>query len=116
MALRARLHPSSIAPLVSGEIMHDRGSARSEFGREGVGIGFQQRCVLTPRTNFVFIQGVFGKLGNEKFPQTGGSPISHGMTPTVPLIEIANDTDTTGVRSPHDKMHSGHLLYDSQVR
>src|SRR5262245_20515638 len=37
------------------------------------------------------------------------------MTSTVPLIEIANDAHTTGIRSPHDKMHSGHPLYDSQV-
>src|SRR5215831_5063388 len=38
------------------------------------------------------------------------------MTPTVPLIEIANDAHTPGIRSPHDKMHSGHPLYDPQVR
>ena len=48
--------------------------------------------------------------GNEKFPDAGGTPKTHGMHPPVPMIEIAYDADAAGVGCPHRKMNAIHTV------
>ena len=51
-------------------------------------------------------------LGNEQFPHPAGNEFSHRMTPTIPLIEAANQANAFRVGSPDceiDALDSVHL-------
>ena len=61
-------------------------------------------------TNFILIERTVCEVRNEEFPEAGGSAIRHGMTTAIPLVEVAHDTHSRGVRCPDDKMDSGDML------
>src|SRR5882724_12074945 len=52
-----------------------------------VGIGFERKEIVLRAEDFVFVDSAFSELGNEKFPNPGGSASAHGVDSAIPAIE-----------------------------
>lgn len=57
---------------------------------KGEGIGFEWKDVSVGAEDFIFVDGAFGKFGQEEFPYAGGTARTHGMNAAVPAVEIAD--------------------------
>jgi len=107
--LRAASDPVGIGPLMVIEAGHDGAGIGAEFRAEGVGIGFEGKNVATGAYDFIFVDGAFGKLGDENFPKTGRAARAHGMDAAVPMIEVAHDADAFCAGSPNGEVNRGRL-------
>ena len=70
---------------------------------------------MMARTDFIFIECAVSEVRNEELPEPGGSAIRHGVAAAIPLVEVAHDTDSQGVRCPDDKMHSSDPLHGPEM-
>ncbi len=51
--------------------------------------------------DFEFVIHPLADLGDEDFPDAGGTHAAHGMKAAIPAVEIADDTDALGARRPN---------------
>ena len=70
---------------------------------------------MMARTDFIFIECAVSEVWNEEFPESGGSAVCHGMAAAIPLVEVAHDTDSEGIRRPDDKMNSSDPLHGPEM-
>ncbi len=81
---------------------------RSDYGTriwaklrvEGVGVGLERKDASVGTYDFIFVDGAFEKFREEKFPDAGGAPGTHGMNAAVPAVEIADNTHTRCAGGP----------------
>src|SRR5882762_2613747 len=86
--LRAVRDPIGVYPFMVIETGDDGAGIGAEFRAEGVGIGFEGENVAARADDFIFVDGAFGELRDENFPETGGAAGAHGMDAAVPAIEV----------------------------
>src|SRR3984893_13827942 len=103
---RAPRDPIGVGPSMMIETSDDGAGIGAEFRAEGVGIGFEGQNVAARTADFIFVDGAFCELGDENFPETGGTAGAHGMDAAVPAIEIAYDADAPRAGSPNGEMHA----------
>src|SRR5699024_9147866 len=49
------------------------------------------------------------QVGHEQFPHTAGAEAAHGVTDAVPVVEVADEANPTGVGCPHSEPGAGYL-------
>lgn len=97
------------------ERLHDRSSARWQFGKEAVGVGLiDDLTVQHSHSVFVFLAGA--DIGDEQLPNTRWHLFLHAMRPTVPMIEIADELDALSIGSPNSKVDSGLTVDITKMR
>ena len=61
--------------------------------------------------DFIFVDGVLVKIGNEEFPNAAVVMEAHGVATAVPLVEVADDADTQGAGCPDSETDSRTAVY-----
>ena len=56
------------------------------------------------------------QAGNEQFPDAAAAAITHGMTASIPVIEIPGHAHPHGVGSPDGKTHPGNAIHGERMR
>ena len=107
VVLPATLHPLGIAPVVV-ERPRARSRRRRRLGEECVGVGLVHRLPGERRSDPVLVGLPARDSRHEALPDAG-TVLAHGEygLARVPAVEVADDRDTFGVRSPHRKRRSG---------
>ena len=54
--------------------------------------------------------------GDENFPDARATEQAHSMRPSVPIVEIANDTEAPGVGGPDGKAGPGNVINGAELR
>src|SRR5688572_19534286 len=81
--------------------IRDHGSRfRRRFTGKCVGIRLQLPMTEMARSYIVFIRGAGADAWYEDLPYAAIAQ-PHGMTPRIPVIEVANDTHNFGIWRPH---------------
>ena len=114
--LSAVLYPVGIFPLMNVETSDNRAGVGPKLGAEGVGIGFERKHVDGGAKDFIFVDGAFVELWNENFPDAGRAARAHGMDATVPVIEIADDTDAPGAGRPDSEVNAANAFESNEMR
>ena len=104
VALAAAAHPVVVAPLESGDVADDRGGARRRFRPEGVRVGLEQEAAARG-PDLVLVDRPGAEVGDEQLPDARGAAKAHGMAPPVPAVEVPDDADPRGGRSPDGERH-----------
>src|SRR5207344_1465165 len=98
-AARSGLHPFLITPGVR-RLEDDRCRRWWAFGEEGNGV-----CLLPPDSvpaeDLVLVLRTGADIGHEEFPQTGAAHRAHRMRAAFPVVEVADDAHSLGVRCPN---------------
>ena len=96
----AFFHPRLVLPGILSQLIKAGCRFRSGLHMIGIGVCFQQniagRCF-----NAVLVHIVLFDLRDKALPQTVFADFFHRVIGSVPVIKIANDRNTQGVRSPH---------------
>ena len=86
---------------------NDAGGAGPQFRLEGVGVGFERDLVVCAQ-NFKFVDIAPHHLGQKDFPYPAAVAQAHGVTPPVPLVEVADHRHPFRVGCPHSKAGARH--------
>ena len=68
----------------------------------------KRSAVLTK--DLILVDAAFAEIRNENFPDPGRTSPPHGMTATIPHVEIADDRDAPSIRRPNGEMHTRDAL------
>ncbi len=112
---RAPFHPLGVLPGVLRLADHDRGRARPRLELLAVGIGFEQHLAGVPISDLEAVERSGTKVGDEELPDAAARTHPHGMTATVPAVEIADHADALGIRRPHGEEHAAHAVHVAVV-
>src|SRR5712692_7260970 len=112
----ALAHPGFVAPLILVNLVHDGGCLRAALEIERVRIGLSNDQAETPPLDFELVESLFSDSGNENLPEARSRMKPHWVTPAVPVIEVADDTDALRVGRPHSEVDSANAVDDSHVR
>ena len=66
--------------------------------------------------DFVFVERAITNSRYENFPDTGGTQVPHRLEPSVPAVEIADDTDALRVRRPNSEARARNPIDRPKVR
>src|ERR1041385_1670121 len=99
IALATFLHPGIVRPLEFFCVPNNGGLLGRDFEEKSERIGIQLDVAVNI-ADLKFVMRAFTNTGNKNFPNTGRPKQSHGMKPSIPLIEIADDTDALRVGRP----------------
>lgn len=111
--MAAFFEPVLVVPSVIVEIGDDRSRFRTGFLLESVGVGFFVDVTVLV-FDFVFVVSADREFGNEEFPDSSGAA-THLVLSSVPLVEVAEDRDVTGVRSPDSEVDSRDTVLGGEV-
>jgi len=113
IGLTTILHPLTVVPLMEAPAGYNRGRAGAQFVPLPVWIGLDKNLTGVAIADLVLVSMARLQVWNEKLPYAA-APYPHGMTATVPAIEIADYADAfcigrpyceTEARYPIDFMH-----------
>ena len=96
----AFFHPCLVLPGILAQLIKAGCRFRSGLHMISIGVRFQQN-VACRCFNAVFVHIVLFDLRDEYLPQTVFADFFHRVIGSVPVIKIANDRNTQGMRSPH---------------
>ena len=99
-----------VAPFVDQRPERDRGRRRPQFGAEGEGVGLQRQAVPVCADDLVLVGAASGYVGYEDFPDAGVAPQPHDVPAAVPVVEVADHRDATGVRRPDGEVDAADAL------
>ncbi len=115
IARRALGHPVAIGPWVGRRIPHARRGLRANLHRECERISLEaERAVGTQDLELVELTGA--DVRDEELPHAAGAHRAHRHEAPVPAIEVADDPDAPGVRSPDREAHALDALVRPRVR
>ncbi len=101
-------HPCLVVPGVAVDVVDNGGRLGPQLCIETEGVGLQPQVIMVAPLDFKLVNLPLPQLGNEKFPHAAPAAHAHGVTPAVPMIEIAHHAHALGVRRPHRKRHAPH--------
>ena len=104
------LQPFFIGPGKIAEIRDHRSCIRPQFCRVGVRIGLQHGQTLTG-LDLIFIAGSGLQSRDKQLEDPCLWNPAHGMTPSVPQIEVANHADAFRIGGPYGKVSTVHTVY-----
>src|SRR5215475_11705978 len=94
LAEGSRGHPFLVAPGEFHHVPDDGSRSRTQFGGESVGVGFLSQVPVIAAADLELVHFPLAEIGDEKLPDAGRSAISHWVTSTVPVIEVADHADS----------------------
>ena len=97
--------PLLVMPFVCIQIGNDRGVIRTALRCIAIRIGFQHDIAVFI-LNGELIQPAFADTRHKKLPDAGSGDHLHGTLASVPGIEIANYTYTSGIRRPDSEIRA----------
>ena len=103
-------HPLLVPPHMMG-LRDDGRGGRRHLRAPGHRVGAQCVCSVRP-ADVEFVQRALADPGHEQLPYAGGAERAHRQGGAVPVVEIAGDPDSLGVRSPDSEAGAGHALMD----
>src|SRR5258708_4748460 len=98
------------------QIGHLWSSVWAGFAGKAVRIGLFHQVVVDPRFDLKFVERAFAQSGQEDLPDTLARMVAHGMDPTVPPVEVADDAHTLRVGRPHSEGHARYPVNLFEVR
>src|SRR5690349_8738285 len=111
----AFLHPFLVAPLITLEVVNHRRRLVTMLAKEPKWIALEQERAST-RSDLVLVMLAFLHPGNENFPDTAPNQFAHRMHTAVPVIEVANDADSIGIRCPDREVNPAFATDLTQMR
>src|SRR6266702_6800437 len=111
------LHPGSIIPPVLVYINHDTGGSGTQFSGKAIGVGLLYRVVVETRVNRILVQCPWLYAWHKAFPDSQ-VPVTqlHGVSSTLPVIEIPNDRDCKGIWCPYSKVNARYAIHRAYMR
>src|ERR1043165_872775 len=82
---------------------------------ESIGVGFLSDESKPPPLDLEFVDRLFAQTGHEDFPDAGSVMKPHWVTPPIPLIEVADQTDSFCVWRPHCEMNTSNSVHHANV-
>ena len=94
---------------------HDRGGLWPQLGRPGDRVRFQRQHVAAGADDLILVLVTRAGARHEDFPEPMAAH-AHRVAPSVPQVEIANDTDPSRRRREHGKAHARDAIEHHWVR
>src|SRR6185312_507666 len=120
--LAARIYASPMGPVVliaPGMGLRSCGygrGGRTEFRREGEGVGFLRQLFSVRADDVEFVAPSFGDVGHEHLPDTDILAPAHHMPEGIPVVEIAHHGDPARIGSPDREVDAADTLVIDRVR
>ena len=95
-------HPLVIMPFIAAQVPHYGGRFRPQLHGECIRVGLYPQ-ISTGGFDFIFVKGACFQPGHKELPDPGSAHPSHGEKPAVPVVEIADNTDSFCVWRPNGK-------------
>ena len=105
-----------IAPHVRRRCGGDRCRLRTQFRREGEGIGLQRLKPAIRAVDGKFVAATGPDIGQENLPDPDIAAAAHDVAFGVPVVEVADHGHTPGIRRPHGEVNPGRALMLDQMR
>ena len=87
-----------------------RGSIRAQLRFKGVRVSLNAQLAVGI-DHLKFIELTVMRAGDEQLPDAGFPTQAHGVTTTVPVVELPDDGDALGVWRPHGKPRAGNTIH-----
>src|SRR5271157_1849450 len=116
LSLLAHGHPFLIVPLIAVEIPNYGGRVGAHFRTQSKGIRLGRDVPLISRLDFELVNSPLLQPRDEDLPKARQTARPHRVAAAVPLVEISDDTDTLGIRSPHRKRYAFRTCVLDQAR
>src|SRR5208337_692359 len=68
-----------------------------------IGVRFDREKAMVSRLDFELVEVTLLKPWDEDLPQSRSAARPHRMAAAVPMVEVADDAESLGIRSPHRK-------------
>ena len=104
-----------VAPGEAVQIAHHRGGLGPMFRAEAEGVRLQGQPLSRGRLDLVLVAGPLAHLGEEDFPDAGGTPPSHGVAAAVPVVEVADHSDPLGAGRPDREVGARRTFVEHDV-
>ena len=114
VACPATLEPFIVRPLEPGVVPNDGCILGRDLKEEAKGISFQDN-VSVNILKLKFVVSPLADARNKYLPNSRHPQQSHRVATSIPMIEVAHDADTSGVRRPHREAGSFHPVHRSQL-
>ncbi len=114
--LAAGLHPFAVVPGGLARTLQDGGRRRRMLRGEGnrIGLERQQRAVRAADLELVVLAGLEPR--HEQLPESPVLPQPHRVASAVPLVEITDDADATGIRGPDREAEAVDAVEAAELR
>ena len=92
-------HPCGVSPFEALSLRHKGSVLDSVLGKECKGVGLEEGGTFAG-SDFKLVVSAFTDFGHKNFPNAAIPEHAHGVTPTVPVIEVTDDAHALSVGGP----------------